>query len=132
MKKLMVTFAAVVILASAFSLPAEAHHGNGGHRQGRNAPQCTIDNCVETGSHMHDSNTYSGHISYCTVSGCTEGKVHEHDGVTYGRCLNQCGVDDCSVSENHVHDGNAYCGNHNSGTWTNSNCGKGYHGGNHY
>lgn len=125
-KKLFACGAVGILLAGSLVAPVSAH---GHHRQAEVTDKicslCTVEDCTETGYHIHDSQVYCGYdhacgycdgscgvIEVCTVKGCTETGRHTHDGQNYcgydhtngycdGSCVKQSGSESSSQSGHH-------------------------------
>ncbi len=109
-KKLFACGAAGILLAGSIVVPVSAH---GHHRQAEDIDKicslCTIEDCTETGYHIHDDITYCGYDHEC--------------GYCDGSCatIEVCPVEDCTKTGRHTHDGETYCGyNHTDGYCDNS------------
>ena len=123
--------ATLAVAAGLMAGTAFAHHGWGGHSRSWKSQitPCTVEDCAETGRHLHGSTVYAGsglekvqQIALCPLEGCTETGRHVHEGVTYcgyghgggycdGSCqIGLCPVEGCAETGRHVHDGTTYCG----------------------
>lgn len=65
-KKLLACGAVGILLAGLFVAPVSAH---GHHRQAEDTDKicslCTVEDCTETGYHIHDNQTYCGYDHAC-------------------------------------------------------------------
>lgn len=144
MGKVLAYVSAGLLAAGLMVMPVSAH----GHHAGTTIPAdlvcglCTVMDCVNTGLHTHDEQTYCGYdhaggycdgscgaVVVCTVKGCEETGYHIHEDQTYcgyshtsGYCDGSCGavsvcsVAGCTQTGRHVHGEQTYCGaGHTSG-----------------
>lgn len=77
-KKFLATATVCAALAGLLALSASAHGGH--HRRSTQTyyPTCTVENCTQAGTHLHDGVNYCGHAA----GGCT-GHGYGHRG---GHC----------------------------------------------
>ncbi|MDR0434932.1 MAG: hypothetical protein LBH21_07780 [Gracilibacteraceae bacterium] len=99
MKKIITILTVTALAATLAAAPVFAHGHNAGAKTANytnytnytnyaNYAICDVENCGETGLHMHGSAYYRAHgvndghdyHGYCAVSGCTLAGYHEHGG----------------------------------------------------
>lgn len=137
LKKVCSAGMALALAAGLLAGTASAHHGQGGHCRQTWKSQisvCTVEDCCETGRHLHNGVIYAGRglektapesevrIAVCPLEGCTQTGRHIHEGVSYcgyahadGYCDGTCQValcplEDCGETGLHTHGETHYCG----------------------
>lgn len=116
-----VILAAVIMALSTAPVLADGHCGRG---RAANYTVCTVESCVLTGLHTHNSKIYSAHYygdghkyhEFCEIEDCALAGYHSHDGeYCFGHNLNDghdyhgvCAVSGCTAAGYHEHNG-AHC-----------------------
>lgn len=97
-KKFCVLLVLVLVCVSMTGITASAHGRRGGTRYNNSRsysyPQCPVDDCNLTYTHLHNNTYYCGHSLYdghdhhqiCAENGCTYVGVHNHDGEYFFPC----------------------------------------------
>ncbi|WP_312643136.1 hypothetical protein [Hydrogenoanaerobacterium sp.] len=105
MKKLFTSLALCAMLATM--LPVSAFAATDSYAL------CSVQDCSQTGSHVHDKTTYAGHYTgdghdyhqICTVKNCTKTGSHTHNGV---ECLPHSSGDGHTYHNSGSHKGESH------------------------